>query len=136
MLLCGIHSFALRDPHSLQASHSPGWISRACHKVSSFFAQRETIERHQLGVWKLTFARSSGWNLRKHLGNVATIFSSFPLFRRLATEVYALRPGLSVLYVASSIWNGIESAVLLYLSSRLLEQIETVITTGQPNTPH
>ncbi|KAF8909849.1 hypothetical protein CPB85DRAFT_1306653 [Mucidula mucida] len=131
MLLCGIHSL-LGELHS--PSHTLGWINRAWHKVSSIFPQQETIERHQLGVWSLSFARSSGWNLRQHLGNVTAIFSAFPLFRRLATEVYALRPGLSVPYVASSIWNGIEPVLLLYLSSRLLEQIETVITTGQPDT--
>ncbi len=51
------------------------------------------------------------------------VASSIPFLKRLAIDVYTLDPWLSVLYVLSRIWWGVESAVSLYLSSRLLKTV-------------
>ncbi|PBK72127.1 P-loop containing nucleoside triphosphate hydrolase protein [Armillaria solidipes] len=55
---------------------------------------------------------------------------ALPLFRRLAIDVYTLEPTLSILFILEKIWSGIESAVLLYLSSRLLRIIEVGLISG------
>ncbi|KAK0448163.1 P-loop containing nucleoside triphosphate hydrolase protein [Armillaria borealis] len=62
------------------------------------------------------------------------VASSVPFLKRLAIDVYTLDPWLSVLYVLSRIWWGVESAVSLYLSSRLLKTIEACLLEGKPNT--
>lgn len=83
-----------------------------------------TLKTVELGIYKLTLPISAGgWDLRDSLKQVSI---ALPLIRRLATEIYALEPLLSVLYVASQFWNGIEGALLLYLSSRLLKIVSVI----------
>ncbi|KAK0205840.1 hypothetical protein DFS33DRAFT_535802 [Desarmillaria ectypa] len=100
------------------------------NKTQPSSVQVETI---QLGVWKLLLAKSSvnPLNIFKWWNSVA---SSFPFLKRLAIDIYTLDPWLSVLYVLSTIWSGVESAVSLYLSSRLLKTIEASLHEGKPNT--
>ncbi|KAK0191694.1 P-loop containing nucleoside triphosphate hydrolase protein [Armillaria mellea] len=91
------------------------------------------VETIQLGVWKLLIAKSpvNPLDILKRWNRVA---SSVPFLKRLAIDVYTLDPWLSVLYVLSKIWWGLESVVSLYLSSRLLKTIEACLLEGKPNT--
>jgi hypothetical protein len=77
----------------------------------------ETVSS-QIGVWEFTSLKDVGWSLKLPL---ADLKSGFVLFRRLALEIYFLAPGLLSLYILSKIWDGIEDALLLHLSSRLLQ---------------
>ncbi len=71
----------------------------------------------ELGVWKVALLNDTHWDYKRKWNN---LLMALPLFRRLAIDVYTLEPTLSILFILEKIWSGIESAVLLYLSSRLL----------------
>jgi len=89
-----------------------------------------SISAIQLGVWRVLLQEESSWDIRKHWRDLS---STLPLSRRLATEIFYLDPWLFIFFVVSKVWTGIESALLLYLSSRLLTIIEISITRGQPD---
>lgn len=72
----------------------------------------------QLGIWQFSTLKDSEWNPKIP---ILEITSTLTLFRRLTLEIYSLSPGLLILYVLSKIWSGIEFALLLHLSSRLLQ---------------
>jgi hypothetical protein len=83
--------------------------------------EKSTVDKTlstQIGVWQFSTLKNIGWNPKLPL---AEVLSAFALFRRLALEIYAIAPGLLSLYILSSIWSGIENALLLHLSSRLLQ---------------
>ncbi|KAJ7596694.1 P-loop containing nucleoside triphosphate hydrolase protein [Mycena floridula] len=84
----------------------------------------------QLGVWKLTMLKEQSFQMKKHLKDLV---SAIPLLKRLALQIYTLEPLLFVCFLASKFWSGVESAVMLYLSSRLLKIIEIGLTTGYPD---
>ncbi|KAK0231574.1 P-loop containing nucleoside triphosphate hydrolase protein [Armillaria fumosa] len=91
------------------------------------------VETIQLGIWKVVMAKSpmNHLDISKRWNRIA---STVPFLKRLAIDVYTLDPCLSVLYVLTRIWWGVESAVSLYLSSRLLKTIEACLLEGKPNT--
>lgn len=72
----------------------------------------------QLGVWRLSMLEEPPFNFRKQWND---LFSAVPLLKRLSMEIYRIEPLLFFLFVVSKIWAGVESAVLLFLSSRLLK---------------
>ncbi|KAG7441585.1 P-loop containing nucleoside triphosphate hydrolase protein [Guyanagaster necrorhizus] len=84
----------------------------------------------ELGVWKVVLLNDVHRDYRKNWNN---ILLALPLFRRLAIDIYTLEPMLSILFVLEKFWSGIESAVLLYLSSRLLRIIEVGLVSGTVN---
>lgn len=81
------------------------------------------IKTIDLGVHKVLLA-ASPWNLRDQWQQVVV---ALPLFKRLATEIYTLEPFLAVAYVVTQVWSGLESAILLYLSSRLLSIVSQIL---------
>ncbi|KAK0455665.1 P-loop containing nucleoside triphosphate hydrolase protein [Desarmillaria tabescens] len=81
----------------------------------------------ELGVWKVVLLNNARWDYRSRWNN---LLLAFPLFRRLAIDVYTLEPTLSILFILEKIWSGVESAVLLYLSIRLLRIIEVGLVSG------
>ncbi|SJL01053.1 uncharacterized protein ARMOST_04369 [Armillaria ostoyae] len=81
----------------------------------------------ELGVWKVALLNDMHWDYKRKWNN---LLMALPLFRRLAIDVYTLEPTLSILFILEKIWSGIESAVLLYLSSRLLRIIEAGLISG------
>ncbi|PBK72150.1 hypothetical protein ARMSODRAFT_745078 [Armillaria solidipes] len=123
------HPWAFKDSLKLFSSSLLSPIIRT-KKNQPSSVQVETI---QLGVWKVLMAKSpmNPLDISKRWNRVA---SSVPFLKRLAIDVYTLDPCLSVLYVLSRIWWGVESAVSLYLSSRLLKTIEACLLEGKPNT--
>ncbi|KAK0490254.1 P-loop containing nucleoside triphosphate hydrolase protein [Armillaria novae-zelandiae] len=91
------------------------------------------VETIQLGIWKVLVAKSpmNPLDISKRWNRVT---SSFHFLKRLAIDVYTLDPCLSVLYVLTKIWWGLESALSLYLSSRLLKTIEACLLEGKTDT--
>ncbi|KAK0463142.1 uncharacterized protein EV420DRAFT_1732696 [Desarmillaria tabescens] len=81
----------------------------------------------ELGVWKVVLLNNARWDYRSRWNN---LLLAFPLFRRLAIDVYTLDPTLSILFILEKIWSGVESAILLYLSSRLLRITEVGLISG------
>lgn len=82
---------------------------------------QDALKMIDLGVYRVTIPALTGaWNPREQLNQ---IIAALPLFRRLAADIYALEPFLSILYLVSQLWEGLESALLLYLSSRLLKVV-------------
>ena len=77
-----------------------------------------SIVTTQVGIWEFSTLKDVKWNLRVPWDEVT---SAFTLFRRLGVEMSSIAPGLLALYILSQFWNGIESALLLHLSSRLLQ---------------
>jgi hypothetical protein len=88
-------------------------------RLSSESSSDKTIVHEKvIGVWQFSTLKEIAWN---PLVTWTELTSAFYLFRRLALEIYALAPGLLSLYIFSKIWYGIESAILLHLSSHLLQ---------------
>ena len=71
----------------------------------------------QLGVWRILLQKESPLDFQKQWSN---LFSTISLIHRFATEIFHLGPWLFISFIVSKVWTGIESALLLYLSSRIL----------------
>lgn len=70
-----------------------------------------------LGVWRVTMAKEPRFDIKKRAKD---FFSALPLIKTLATDIFKLEPTLFILFLISQAWSGIETAILLYLSSRFL----------------
>ncbi|KAK0209673.1 P-loop containing nucleoside triphosphate hydrolase protein [Armillaria fumosa] len=92
---------------------------------------KERLETIELGVWKVSFLKSTPFNVREQISDLG---SAFPYFHRLAVEVYTLEPVLAILFVLNKLWKAVEGALLLYLSSRILRIIEIGLIQGAPDT--
>ncbi|KAK0211645.1 hypothetical protein IW262DRAFT_352080 [Armillaria fumosa] len=90
---------------------------------------------YKLGVWRLVVLTADSFDV---LRNIRDVLNSIPLFFRMTSEIYALDPLLTTLYVVAQ-FSGLssllqtESTLMLYLSSKLLKSIETGITQGFTN---
>ncbi|KAK0196434.1 P-loop containing nucleoside triphosphate hydrolase protein [Armillaria mellea] len=86
----------------------------------------------KLGVWRLVMLKADSFDIAK---SIRDIFSAILLFLRMVSEIYALAPVLTTFYVVAEL-SGLcsllesESAVTLYLTSRLLKTVETGISEG------
>lgn len=76
-----------------------------------------TVISNQRGIWEFWTVKQSRFDPHRRWTELK---SGFQLFRRLATEIFALSPGLLILFILSKLWGGVETAVLMHLSSRLL----------------
>ncbi|KAJ6600174.1 hypothetical protein B0H10DRAFT_697698 [Mycena sp. CBHHK59/15] len=88
-----------------------------------------------LGVWRVLLATKdpdssiflgfkSSWN---------TVAAALPLILRFLGEIYHLRPDLVLLFFLLKLWSGVESVLMLYVSSRLLRIIEVGLAEGRPD---
>ncbi|KAK0196431.1 P-loop containing nucleoside triphosphate hydrolase protein [Armillaria mellea] len=90
---------------------------------------------YKLGVWRLVVLAADSFDV---LSNIRDLVNAIPLFFRMTSEIYALDPLLTTLYVVAQ-FSGLssllqtESTLMLYLSSKLLKSIETGITQGFTN---
>lgn len=90
---------------------------------------------YKLGVWRLVVLTADSFDV---LRNIRDLVNAIPLFFRMTSEIYALDPLLTTLYVVAQ-FSGLssllqtESTLMLYLSSKLLKSIETGITQGFTN---
>lgn len=72
----------------------------------------------QYGIWEFWSVKQTRFNPQRRW---LELKSGLELFRRLAREIYSISPGLLVIFISSKLWRGIETAVLMHLSSRLLQ---------------
>lgn len=80
----------------------------------------------QLGVYSVTLkTQKSKWNPKRRIQDT---FSGLPVLKRFALEIYNLEPVLFAMFVLAKIWSGVESAILLYLSSQIL----TIVSCSLP----
>ncbi|KAG7442474.1 uncharacterized protein BT62DRAFT_1010437 [Guyanagaster necrorhizus] len=95
----------------------------------------QRLVSHKLGVWRLVMLKADSFDILKNVRDVAT---AIPVFFRMASEIYALDPFLTTLYIVAQ-FSGLssllqaESTLMLYLSSKLLTSIEAGITQGFSN---
>ncbi|KAG7439707.1 P-loop containing nucleoside triphosphate hydrolase protein [Guyanagaster necrorhizus] len=93
-------------------------------------ADQRQLETITLGIWKVSSLKSTPFNIRKQFSDLG---SAFPYFFRLAVEVYTLEPVLAIMFVLNKLWKGVEGALLLYFSSRILRIIEIGLVQGAPD---
>ncbi|RDB22977.1 Lipid A export ATP-binding/permease protein MsbA [Hypsizygus marmoreus] len=82
----------------------------------------------QIGIWQFWTARGSPFDLRR---KIMELVSGLQLFRRLVAEIFSISPGMLILFILSKIWSGVETAVLMQLSTRLLQIIESGLVEGR-----
>ncbi|RDB22985.1 putative multidrug export ATP-binding/permease protein YgaD [Hypsizygus marmoreus] len=95
--------------------------------VTSKPITNDSVFSTQIGIWQFWTVKSSRLNPRRQWDEIA---SGLRLLRRLATEIFLISPWMLILFILSKIWSGVESAVLMHLSSRLLRIIEIGILDG------
>jgi len=79
------------------------------------------ISTLQLGVWKVRVAgQSSGFGLQDQIQDIR---SSLPILLRLATDIFTLAPGIVLAFLACQIWEGVEDAIEMHISNRLLRTV-------------
>ncbi len=78
------------------------------------------LETFQLGVWKVSLLKRAPLNFKKQLLDFK---EAFGYFNRLAIDVYTLEPILATLFILNELWSGVQSALLLYLSSQMLRVV-------------
>lgn len=75
-----------------------------------------------LGVWRVLLHKdvvSKTYGISMEKWNMAVL--AYPLLLRFLREVYDLNPLLVALVVLLKLWEGVESVLMLYVSSRLLQ---------------
>ena len=76
------------------------------------------LDTKKYGIWDFWTVQQARFDPRRRWEEGV---SGFRLFRRLANEIFGLAPWMLVLFILSKIWTGIETAVLMHLSFRLLQ---------------
>ena len=82
-----------------------------------------TIEELKLGVWNLKIGKNTTTGSKNLAQRWEEIKSAVPVFHRLSSDIFALAPGLSTLFVFCQIFQGLEDAVSMRLSSALLRRV-------------
>ncbi|KAF9458571.1 hypothetical protein BDZ94DRAFT_83031 [Collybia nuda] len=88
----------------------------------------DLISTTQLGVWEVLTLKGTPLRLRQLRDEFVT---GSVQFYELWCEMYRLSPGMLILFTLSKTWSGIEAAVLMHLSSRLLHIIEIGLIRGE-----
>ncbi|KAK0492620.1 P-loop containing nucleoside triphosphate hydrolase protein [Armillaria luteobubalina] len=87
------------------------------------------LETFELGIWKVSVLKRAPLDFGKQ-------FLHFKLavgyFKRLAIDVYTLEPVFASFFILNQLWSGIHTALLLYLSSQMLQIIELGLIQGSP----
>ncbi|KAJ7727533.1 P-loop containing nucleoside triphosphate hydrolase protein [Mycena maculata] len=87
-----------------------------------------------LGVWRVLFPKEMGsTGFRIPMDKWNTVILAYPLVLRFLQEIYNLNPLLVILVVLLKLWEGVESVLMLYVSSRLLQIIEVGLAEGRPD---
>lgn len=87
------------------------------------------LESLQLGAWNVLLERRSlatSLTARWH-----QLIVAIPLFRRTFIDLYCMEPALMRRVIALKVWTGVEGAVTLHLSSKLLKLLETGVKAGE-----
>ncbi|PBK60581.1 hypothetical protein ARMSODRAFT_725861 [Armillaria solidipes] len=89
------------------------------------------LETFQLGVWKVSLLKRAPLNFGKQFLDLK---EGFGYFKRLALDVYTLEPILATFFILNELWSGVQTALLLYLSSQMLRIIEIGLIQGSTET--
>ncbi|KAF9481923.1 P-loop containing nucleoside triphosphate hydrolase protein [Pholiota conissans] len=87
------------------------------------------IEEQQWGVWRVRIA-SEPLRLRKLWIN---FLSAVPVYWRLAVDIFSISPYYLSVFVVCHILCGLEDAILLDQSNKLLRAAESGISSGNPD---
>jgi hypothetical protein len=85
----------------------------------------DLVSSLQLGVWQVLTVKGVPFDPKRWREEFVAGFSHF---LRLVSEMYRLSPGMLVLFMLSKMWGGVEAAVLMHLSSRLLRIVRHTAT--------
>lgn len=72
----------------------------------------------QLGIWQVLTLKGSTFDSKQWRDDIVTGSTHF---FQLLWDMYRLSPGMLTLFMLTKAWGGIEAAVLMHLSSRLLQ---------------
>ncbi|KAK0464147.1 hypothetical protein IW261DRAFT_1524538 [Armillaria novae-zelandiae] len=89
------------------------------------------LETVELGVWKVSLLKCAPLSFGKQLLDFK---EAVGYFKRLAVDVYTLEPVLAMFFILNELWSGVQTALLLYLSSQMLRIIELGLVQGSPDT--
>ncbi|KAJ3513132.1 hypothetical protein NLJ89_g3120 [Agrocybe chaxingu] len=117
-----------------------GTVSAASEKAENAPTEKEkekekkrddiNIEEMQFGVWTFKVASSAKSALEVYRSEIKM---AYPLFLRLFTDIYSVSPTLFIVFLACKLWDGIEEALVMHLSSSLLRKIEAGVISGVPD---
>ncbi|RXW11362.1 hypothetical protein EST38_g14494, partial [Candolleomyces aberdarensis] len=87
-----------------------------------------TIQEHQIGVFRLLIAVEN--NTRGLAQYWKNLVPTTPLATlcRLTSDIYQTAPGLLVLYVLSLAWGGMQQAVEMTITNRVLKLVEITLS--------
>ena len=80
------------------------------------------IEEYQLGVWLLRLDRDRLLGKGKLWDSIR---KALPLYYNLILEIYRIAPRLFTLFILTQIWQGVEDALQMQFSSRVLKAVST-----------
>ncbi|KAG6867211.1 hypothetical protein C0993_005627 [Termitomyces sp. T159_Od127] len=89
------------------------------------------IIRKKVGIWEFWTIKQPRFDLCRRWEGIV---SGIQLFLRLVTEVSTISRTLLIFFALSKLWKGVETAVLMHLSSSLLQTVEAGIRDGEANT--
>ncbi|CAK5284696.1 unnamed protein product [Mycena citricolor] len=101
------------------------------------FLPPELYTSLKLGVWRLVMEKDAGdASSLLHLpgiNKIRDVIAAIPMLVRFFLEIYALCPHLMLVYILLRVWGGLETVVMLYSSTRVLQSIELGLRTGKPD---
>ncbi|KAG6864279.1 hypothetical protein C0993_009050, partial [Termitomyces sp. T159_Od127] len=89
------------------------------------------IIRKQVGIWEFSTIKQPRFDLFRRWEEIV---SGIQLFLRLVTEVSTISRTLLLFFALSQLWEGVETAILMHLSSSLLQIVEAGIRDGKADT--
>ncbi|KAG5641691.1 hypothetical protein DXG03_004423 [Asterophora parasitica] len=84
-----------------------------------------------MGVWQFWTFKQSRFDPQ---ANLDEFVSGLKLFRRLVLDISSFAPKMLILFILSKLWEGVESALLMHLSSQLLRIMELGVREGKVDT--
>ena len=82
----------------------------------------------QFGVWRVLLLKepaSKYKGLRSAMDKWSAVAPAYPLVLLFLLEIYSLGPWMFILIIVLKLWDGMESVILLYVSSKLLQIVST-----------
>ncbi|KAG2004512.1 ATP-binding cassette transporter [Coprinopsis cinerea AmutBmut pab1-1] len=90
------------------------------------------IEEYQTGIWRVLLSKQGQFKGPKAFEQFTHFYKSFDHIRQLYMDIYTLSPTLFLLHVLSSLWSGLQGALMLYYSSEILRAVEAGLKEDQP----
>lgn len=78
----------------------------------------DLITSVQLGIWEVLTIQRSPFDPKQWRDDILTGYSQF---YRLLADMYRMDSRMFLLFIFSKAWEGVEGAILMHLSNRLLE---------------